>query len=95
MVIFAVQIARPLAVNNSEMLRDAAIAGMGIALVPDFSVQAAVRAGELVRVLRGFMPFGVFGERLYAIRPYGPDVPSSVKKFVTVLRERFKGGFDH
>lgn len=91
--IYTVPIGGPLAANNSEMLRDAAIAGMGIALVPDFSAQCAIREGKLVPVLGGFRSIGVFGEWLYAIRPYSPYVPASVKALVGMLRERFKAGF--
>ncbi|MEN9889214.1 MAG: HTH-type transcriptional regulator DmlR, partial [Pseudomonadota bacterium] len=40
-----------LAANNSEALREAALVGAGIALLPDFSAQEALRKGQLVRVL--------------------------------------------
>jgi len=39
-----------LTANNSEALRDAALAGLGVALLPDFSAQQALRAGQLVQV---------------------------------------------
>jgi DNA-binding transcriptional LysR family regulator len=45
---------RQLAANNSEALRDAALAGLGIALLPDFSAQAALASGQLVQVLAGW-----------------------------------------
>jgi len=81
------------AANNSEALREAALAGLGIALLPDFSAQAALRAGKLVAVLPGWAPEGSFGEHLYAIRPYSPYVPRAVQALVGFLRDAMKAGF--
>jgi DNA-binding transcriptional LysR family regulator len=81
------------AANNSEALREAALAGLGIALLPDFSAQAALRAGKLVAVLPAWQPLGSFGEQLYAIRPYSPYVPRAVQALVGFLREALAAGF--
>ena len=81
------------AANNSEALRDAAIAGLGIALLPDFSAQAAVHAGKLQLVLPQWKPVGAFGEHLYAIRPYSPVVPRAVQAFIGYWRTALEGGF--
>ena len=88
-----VPVAGPLAVNNSEALRDAALAGLGVALLPDFSAQSALRAGTLVELLPQWKSTGAFGATLYAIRPYAPHVPRAVQAFVTFLREAFGPGF--
>ncbi len=80
--------------NNSEALRDAALAGLGIALLPDFSAQSALQSRKLVRVLPDWRPVGAFGERLYAIRPYSPVVPRAVQAFVAYWRSALAGGFD-
>ena len=82
-----------LAANNSEALREAALAGLGIALLPDFSAQAALRAGKLVAVLPAWQSVGSFGEQLYAIRPYSPYVPRAGQALVGFLREARAGGF--
>lgn len=88
-----VPVSGPLAANNSEALRDAAIAGLGIALLPDFSAQAALQAGKLVEVLPKWQPVGAFGDRLYAIRPYATHVPRAVTAFVSWLRDELAEGF--
>jgi DNA-binding transcriptional LysR family regulator len=88
-----VPITGPLAANNSEALRDAAIAGLGVALLPDFSAQSALQAGTLVELLPQWQSTGAFGEWLYAIRPYSPHVPLAVQAFVAYLREAFGPGF--
>lgn len=88
-----VPVSGPLAANNSEALRDAALSGLGIALLPDFSAQAALQAGKLVEVLPRWQPVGAFGDRLYAIRPYATHVPRAVAAFVAWLREVLAAGF--
>ena len=88
-----VPVSGPLAANNSEALRDAALTGLGIALVPDFSAQSALQAGKLVEVLPQWRSVGAFGERLYAIRPYATHVPQAVTAFVGWLRAALAEGF--
>lgn len=88
-----VQIGGPLAANNSEALRDAALSGLGVALLPDFSAQAALQAGKLVQVLPDWQPVGSFASRICAIRPYSAHVPRAVTAFVEHLRGALAGGF--
>jgi len=84
----------PLAANNSEALRDAALAGLGMALLPDFSAQSALQSGRLVELLPDWQPAGVFGDQLFALRPYSPHVPRAVSALVGHLREAFAAGFE-
>lgn len=79
--------------NNSEVLRDVAIAGLGIAVLPDFSGQSALKSGRLVQVLPDWKPVSTFAEWIYAIRPYSPHVPQAVEVFVDYLRRVFRDGF--
>ncbi|XDF34195.1 LysR family transcriptional regulator [Paracidovorax avenae] len=88
-----VAVAGPFSANNSEALRDAAMAGLGIALVPDFSAQAALESGKLVEVLPSWSPVGSFADALYAIRPYASHVPMAVSAFVGFLRQAWANGF--
>lgn len=82
-----------LAANNSEVLRDAALSGLGIAMVPDFSAQAALRAGQLVHVLPRWKTAGAFAESIYAVRPYAVHVPLGVRRFVDFLKAAWNAGF--
>ena len=81
------------AANNSEALRELALAGAGIALLPDFSAQRDVAAGRLVAVLPLWRSVDAFGANVYAVRPYSPQVPRAVQALVSCLRDGLKGGF--
>lgn len=89
----SVAVRGPFAANNSEALREAALGGLGIALLPDFSAAAALAAGKLVPVLPDWRPAGAFGDRVFAVRPYSPQVPRAVQALVAYLRETFARGF--
>ena len=82
-----------LGANNSEALREAALTSAGIALMPDFSAQAALRQGKLARVLPDWKPVGAFAETIYAIRPYAPHVPRAVTALVNHLKAGLVQGF--
>ena len=82
-----------LAANNSEALREAALTGAGIALLPDFSAQDALRSGKLVRVLPTWRAVDVFADQIYAVRPYSSQVPRAVSALVTHVREALATGF--
>jgi DNA-binding transcriptional LysR family regulator len=89
-----VNIAGSLKANNSEVLRDALLAGVGIGLLPDFSIPAGGTAQQqLVRVLPDWQVQGFFGERIYALRPWSARVPKAVQCLVEHLRDSFVGGF--
>jgi DNA-binding transcriptional LysR family regulator len=79
--------------NNSEALREAALCGLGITLLPDFSAQAGLRDGSLVEVMSDWESTGAFASHLFAIRPYSAHVPRAVSVFTAWLRETFAEGF--
>ncbi|MBB4843399.1 DNA-binding transcriptional LysR family regulator [Paucibacter oligotrophus] len=83
----------PLRAGNSEILRDAALAGLGLALLPDFSAAQALRRGELVEVLIDWRPVGFFGDAVYAIHPWSSTTPRPVKLLIEHLQQGLKSGF--
>lgn len=92
-----VNITGTLKANNSEVLRDAMVAGLGIGLLPDFSQPTASPEDKhplLVQVLPDWQVQGFFGERIYALRPWSPQVPKAVQCFVEHLRLSFAKGFN-
>lgn len=83
----------PLKANNSEVLREAVLGGLGIGLLPDFSAADHLGPRELVQVLPAWRPLGFFGDGIYAIRPWSPQVPRAVQCLVDHLRAAFADGF--
>lgn len=80
----------PLRANNSEVLREAALGGLGIALLPDFTASDLLQHGQLQHVLPDWKPVGFFGQQIYAIRPWTAQVPRAVRVLVDYLRTSFK-----
>ncbi|WP_233866402.1 LysR family transcriptional regulator [Paraburkholderia adhaesiva] len=75
----------PLRSNNGEVLRDAAVAGLGIAYLPDFIVAGSVDAGLLVEVLTPYMPPP---SALHAVYPRHREASVTIRAFTQFLRER-------
>ena len=82
----AVDIKSSLAANNAEVLKQCAIEGMGITLLPRFVVEAALSAGSLRQVMAAYTPTP---SGLYAVRPSRRFVPARVRLFIDFLRESF------
>ena len=80
------------ATNNSESIRDAALQGLGIAMLPDFSARAALASGSLQEVLPQWQAVDAFADRLWVVRPYAAQIPRAVTTFIHWLRARFADG---
>ena len=74
-----VPIQSPLISNNGDVLRDAAVAGLGLVLSPRFIVGADLRAGRLVPVLEGEI---TEEDGIWAIYPHGRHLTTKVRSFV-------------
>jgi DNA-binding transcriptional LysR family regulator len=56
-------------VDNPEAVLEAALAGMGIALLPDYLCVPAIEQGSLVKVLTPWTPQTKFGTHIVALCP--------------------------
>lgn len=72
--------------NYGEVVRDACVAGLGIALHSSWHVVDDLRSGRLQQVLPDY-PFADTG--IYAVMPQRRLVPPRVRAFVEFLAERF------
>ncbi|KAA0910450.1 LysR family transcriptional regulator [Pusillimonas sp. ANT_WB101] len=81
-----VSVSGPMRSNNGEMLRDAAVAGLGLTILPDFIVAGALAEGRLVEVLEAFRPEGF---TLYAVYPQHRQSSLVVRAFTEFLVESF------
>jgi len=80
------------ATNNSESIRDAALQGLGVAMLPEFSARAALENNTLVQILPQWQAVDAFADRLWVVRPYAAQVPRAVTTFIHWLRARFVDG---
>jgi len=76
-------------VNNGELLREAAIAGLGITYLPTFIVAEALKEGRLVTVLEDLAPDPL---TLSAVYPQHRQSSRPVQALIEFLRERLAGG---
>ncbi|MBI6909377.1 LysR family transcriptional regulator [Pseudomonas sp. SIMBA_059] len=76
-------------VNNGELLRDTAIAGMGVTYLPTFIVADALKDGRLVTLLDEYAPEPL---TLSAVYPQHRQSSRPVQALVEFLRERLAGG---
>lgn len=75
-------------VNNGELARDAAVAGLGIVQLPAFIIGAEMASGSLMPVLDDVRPPPV---SIYAVYPHHRQSSLLIRTFSTFLRERFSG----
>ena len=72
--------------GNGEFLRDAAIAGLGLTLLPNFIVYEALERGDLVPMLPRYHWRGVSA---WAIYPPTRHLSLRVRRFIDFLADRF------
>lgn len=75
-----------LRVNNGDVMRDAAVAGLGIALLPIFIAGDAVRSGALQAIDVGLQ---AATESIYVAHPEGRRASAKLRAFVQCLRDAF------
>jgi DNA-binding transcriptional LysR family regulator len=78
-----------LSTNSGEVLRGAAVRGLGIAYVPSFYVGADLAAGRLISLLEDQIEQG---SGVFAVYPPKHQPPAKVRAFVDLAVERFAGG---
>ncbi len=85
----SIPVGGPFKANNSEVLRVAILGGLGIGLLPDFSLSDEIDSGALQPVLAEWRPVGFFGDRIYAIRPGAARASRAVECAIEHLRQLF------
>lgn len=74
--------------NNGEILKSAALADQGIALLPTFIVGDALQEGTLRTVLTEYAPSSL---TLSALYPRNRHLSAKIRLFVELLERRFSG----
>lgn len=75
-----------LKINNGDALREAAISGLGIAILPAFIVNKAITDGKLKAILQDYQKTPVY---LYAIYSSKKNISAKVAAFVEFLLKSF------
>jgi len=73
--------------NSPDAVREAALAGMGIAVVPIWLVDEYLDRGDLKIILSGYKPVPIAIHAAYPDRHY---VPSKVRYFIEHIRSTLK-----
>ncbi len=77
----------PLSTNNGEAMLPALTAGLGVARLPDFLVDAAIADGTLESVLADWTGSGI---ALHLLTPPSPLRPARVEALIEFLSARFR-----
>jgi DNA-binding transcriptional LysR family regulator len=72
--------------NNGEVLRDAAIQGLGIALLPTFIAENPLNANQLAMILPNYRPLEL---TLWAVYPVNRHLSAKVRLLTEFLQARF------
>ena len=73
--------------NNGHAIRDAMLAGVGAALVPDWLVHEEIKSGEVIQLMPELAPAPL---EVNAVYPSGRHVSTKLRTFVDFLQQRFK-----
>lgn len=85
---FAASIISRIDFSNGEAMREAAIAGLGVAVLPTFIIHDAVRRGELSIILEKYMQPPV---SIYAVHPSRRNQTARARALIDFLAKTFKG----
>lgn len=73
--------------NNGEVLRECAIAGAGVTLLPTFIVGQALQSGQLIQVLADYCPLPITAYLAYATNRH---LSTKIQLLVAFLQDWFK-----
>lgn len=77
-----------LSANNGEALREAAIQGLGVVMLPTFIVMDALRDGSLKEVMCKYTQ-DLIG--IYAVRPSRKFTPAKITRLIQYLKDHIEG----
>ncbi len=84
----SVQVRGPLRANNGDVLAAAAVAGLGIVVMPTFIIGDRLREGSLRSLMPGWEPPGI---GVHAVYPPGRHLSAKTRVFVDFVASSFNG----
>jgi DNA-binding transcriptional LysR family regulator len=85
-----IEVKSRVAVNSSDAVRMLTLDGLGIALLPTFSVKNDIANGTLVSLLPKYKALGNLGSHVYALHAPGRFIPPKVRSFIQFLRHEWE-----
>jgi len=82
----SVKISGPICSDNGDVLRSAAVAGLGITLLPTFIVGSDLKAGRLQQVLADYCPPEI---AIYTVFPSRKFLSAKVRSFIEFLVDHY------
>jgi DNA-binding transcriptional LysR family regulator len=82
-----VTVSGPVEVNSPIAASRAAIASLGVAMIPDFIAKPKTECGALVSILEDYVPKGA---GIYAVYPHRRYLPAKVRRLVDFLHGWFR-----
>ena len=82
----SVRVNGPVCADNGDILKSAAVASLGVTLLPTFIVGDALKAGQLRQVLADYCPPEI---AIYAVFPSRRYLSAKVRAFVDFLAQAF------
>jgi len=87
-ILQTVTVRSPFCSNNGDVLKIAAIEGLGIALLPEFMIDTAIKAGQLQPILTDFPPLGL---TIFMVYPVNRHLSTKVQLLIDSLVDQFSG----
>ena len=81
-----VQASSPITANNGDFLRDMAMAGHGITLIPSFIAWQAIASGDLVEIMPEYAPGPLDA---WVVYPRNRYLSQRARRFIDYLAEKF------
>lgn len=83
---YSVNITSRSSINSSEALRELALRGQGIAMLPRYAVSTDLQEGRLQEILADYQVEGTMGNTLYALHLPGRFVSPKIRSFIEHLK---------
>ncbi|WP_438466751.1 LysR family transcriptional regulator [Marinomonas sp. PE14-40] len=84
-----VQVPESFSVNHTQVRRDVALRGLGIATFPDFAIQETIEKGALIPVLTDWQVLERYQGDIVAQYAQSKFVPVQIRTFIEFLHARF------
>ena len=82
-----IQVQGNFSANSSHALKQAAINGLGIAMLPDYSISSEIKDGRLVSILSEYCPYDV---NVYAVYPFTRHIAPKLRVYLDFISKELK-----